>query len=195
MSSEPVELVPLKRELQARKADLQLLPRETQLEIMAATMDIRGLEAMLALREEQHAHVMTKKETRAEITALRKTVSELTNEKKLLERKLKDAEENLKRNSKMVVCTRCQTLTTTDRDKSDMLRMIDACVILRAQLEKESLEMIEAAVDPTPKERCECGYFRLVGGRCSKCRRVKDDPLPDHIAPPGTTPKDPVVKT
>jgi hypothetical protein len=157
-------------------------------------MDIRGLEALYSLRVEQNAHVTTKREKDAEIKSLRKTISEMTHDKKLTDTKLRDAEENLKRlktGLPTLMCVRCTTLTTTEREKNDMLKMIDTCVALRHQLELDSIELIEAAVDPTPKERCECGYFRgtLEGSRCTKCHRLAGDPLPESVQPPEGAPK------
>lgn len=186
-SGEPLELVPLKRELDSRKASLSLLSKETQLQVMGASMDIRGLEALYSLRVEQNAHVNSKKELSAEISALKKKVSALESEAKVAAKKLGDAEETLKRLKKglpTLMCIRCKTLTTEDREKNDTLRIIDACTKLKLQMQEEACLLIDVALVTGPKERCECGFVRVVGGTCGACQRKAGDPLdPERYAP------------
>lgn len=186
-SGEPLELVPLKRELDSRRASLSLLSKETQLQVMGASMDIRGLEALYALRVEQNAHVNSKKELSAEISALKKKVSALESAASLATKKLGDAEETLKRLKKglpTLMCIRCKTLTTEDREKNDTLRIIDACTKLKLQMQAEASQLIDVALLEGAKERCECGFVRVVGQACGVCKGTKENSCdPERFAP------------
>lgn len=174
------EIVVLGQELESRRQSLALHPRETQLQVMSASMDIRGLEALYNFRLEQNAHFNTKKDLSAEISALKKKVSSLEHEAKVTTRKLSDAQGNidrLKNNLPTMMCFRCKTLTTEDREKNDTLRLVDACTKLRRQMESEAKQLVEIALSTLPKERCECGFVRFVGDTCAACLRKAGDPV------------------